>query len=109
MNQERPTNWVNNPPMDGVVLSEISSPPATSTSAVNESATEGGEGIVLGAFFSLLRGSNREVWGAGRDRKQSDAGWRATERAPEYGVGQYIAPRARAGGGECAPSLSARS
>ena len=79
--------------MDGVVLSVISSPPATSTSAVNESATEGGEGIVLGAFFSLLGGSNIDGWGAGRERKQSDDVWRATERAPEYGVGQYITER----------------
>ena len=79
--------------MDGIVLSEISSPPATSTSAVNEPTTKREEGSVLGAFFSLLRGSNREGWGAGRERKQSDDVWRATERAPEYGVGQYITER----------------
>ena len=75
---------------------------------MNEPTTEGGGGSVLGAFYSLLGGSNGEGWGAGRARKQSQVVWRATERAPEYGVGQYIAPRARAGGGECAPSLSAR-
>ena len=58
--------------MGGIVLSAISSPPATSTSAMNEPTTEGGERGVLGAFFSLLGVSNGEGWGAGRERKQGD-------------------------------------
>lgn len=78
--------------MEDFVASEISS--VCAMGAVYEPATKGGEDVVRGSLLNLLGGAAKAP-GAGRERKQNVVVWRATDRAPKYGVGQHKTKRVK--------------